>query len=242
VRAPAGELPPLLVRIHGGPTAHARAELSSSIQFWTTRGFAVVEVDYRGSTGFGRRYRDLLAGGWGVVEVEDCLAAAHYLAAAGIVDGDRCVIRGGSAGGFTAIEAVCRDPGTGGFGFAAATSLYGVTDLEALARDTHKFESRYLDGLIGPLPSARPTYVARSPLHHAERIASPVLVLQGLEDVVVPPAQAEVLVAAMEENGIDHEYRTYANEGHGFRHPETITDALSAELAFYGRVLGFTPA
>jgi dipeptidyl aminopeptidase/acylaminoacyl peptidase len=241
VVGPAGERPPLVVRIHGGPTAHAIAELTTSVQFWTTRGFAVVEVNYRGSSGFGRRYRDRLVGGWGVQEVQDCITVAAHLAVEGLVDGRRCVIRGGSAGGFTALEAVCaaeRD----GFRFAAATSLYGVTDLEALAADTHKFESRYLDALVGPLPEASARYRDRSPLHHADRIAAPVLLLQGLEDRVVPPAQAEVLVAAMRRRGVDHEYRTYAGEGHGFRRPETVVDALSAELAFYGRVLGFAPA
>lgn len=242
VEGPPGERPPLVVRIHGGPTAHARAELSTSVQFWTTRGFAVAEVNYRGSSGYGRRYRDLLDGGWGVAEVQDCLAAARHLAAEGLVDPRRCVIRGGSAGGFTALEAVCAEPAADGFGFAAATSLYGVTDLAALATDTHKFEARYLDGLIGPLPEARERYRQRSPLHHAERISAPVLLLQGSDDAVVPPAQAEVLVEAMQANGLDHEYRVYEGEGHGFRRTETVADALEAELRFYGRVLGFRPA
>ena len=241
VVGPDGERPPLVVRIHGGPTAHAIAELTTSVQFWTTRGFAVVEVNYRGSSGFGRRYRDRLATDWGVLEVQDCITVAAHLAVEGLVDPRRCVIRGGSAGGFTALEAVCA-PERDGFRFAAATSLYGVTDLEALAVDTHKFESRYLDALVGPLPEASERYRDRSPLHHAERIAAPVLLLQGLEDRVVPPEQAEVLVAAMERRGVDHEYRTYDGEGHGFRRPETVVDALGAELAFYGRVLGFSPA
>jgi dipeptidyl aminopeptidase/acylaminoacyl peptidase len=241
VAGPEGERPPLVVRIHGGPTAHSIAELTTSVQFWTTRGFAVAEVNYRGSSGFGRRYRDRLAGGWGVLEVQDCITVASHLAAQGRVDGRRCVIRGGSAGGFTALEAVCA-PRRDGFHFAAATSLYGVTDLAALAADTHKFESRYLDALVGPLPEAEDRYRERSPLHHAERIAAPVLLLQGLEDRVVPPAQAEVLVAAMQANGIDHEHRAYPGEGHGFRRFETIVDALTAELEFYGRVLGFAPA
>ena len=237
VRGPSGELPPLVVRIHGGPTAAARAELSASVQFWTTRGFAVVDVNYRGSSGYGRVYRELLRGGWGEVEVQDCIAAADHLVATGRVDGSRCVIRGGSAGGFTALEAVSAPPTASGFHFAAATTLYGVTDLMALADDTHKFESRYLDGLIGPLPEAEQLYRQRSPLNHPERIAAPVLVLQGLEDPVVPPSQAEVLVAALGASGVDHEYRTYAGEGHGFRRKETIIDALEAELAFYRRVL-----
>lgn len=237
VAGPLGDLPPLIVRIHGGPTAHARAELSSSVQFWTTRGFAVVEVNYRGSTGYGRTYRDQLRGGWGEVEVQDCIAAAEFLAHEHRVDARRCVIRGGSAGGFTALEAVAAEPTASGFHFAAATTLYGVTDLMALADDTHKFESRYLDGLVGPLPGAEALYRKRSPLHHPERISSPVLVLQGLDDPVVPPSQAEVLVAALAEAGIDHEYRTYEGEGHGFRNEATIVDAMKAELAFYQRVL-----
>lgn len=242
VAGPVGDLPPLLVRIHGGPTASARAELSSSVQFWTTRGFAVVEVNYRGSTGYGRNYRDQLRGGWGEVEVQDCIAAAEFLAHERRVDARRCVIRGGSAGGFTALEAVAAEPTASGFHFAAATTLYGVTDLMALANDTHKFESRYLDGLIGPLPEAEAVYRDRSPLNHPERISSPVLVLQGLDDPVVPPSQAEVLVAALAEVGIDHEYRTYEGEGHGFRNEATMVDALEAELAFYQRVLGLVPS
>jgi dipeptidyl aminopeptidase/acylaminoacyl peptidase len=242
VTGPPGECPPLVVRIHGGPTAHHRPELSASVQFWTTRGFAVLEVNYRGSTGFGRAYRDLLHGQWGVTEVQDCIAGAAHLAATGRVDPRRCVIRGGSAGGFTALEALCAPDGPGGFRFAAATSLYGVTDLMALAGDTHKFESRYLDALVGPLPEAEAVYHERSPGRHPERIAAPVLVLQGLEDPVVPPSQAEGLVAALEANGIDHEYRAYAGEGHGLRDPANVADALAAELAFYGRVLGFTPS
>jgi dienelactone hydrolase len=241
VAGPAGDLPPLVVRIHGGPTASARAELSSSVQFWTTRGFAVVEVNYRGSTGYGRAFRDQLRGGWGEVEVQDCIAAAEFLVHEHRVDVRRCVIRGGSAGGLTALEAVAAEPTASGFHFAAATTLYGVTDLMALADDTHKFESRYLDGLIGPLPEAEAVYRHRSPLSHPERISSPVLVLQGLDDPVVPPSQAEVLVAALAKAGIDHEYRTYEGEGHGFRNEVTMVDALEAELAFYQRVLGLVP-
>lgn len=237
VSGPPGELPPLVVRIHGGPTAAARAELSASVQFWTTRGFAVIEVNYRGSTGFGRAYRDSLRGGWGEVEVADCIAAAEHLGSQGRVDPRRCVIRGGSAGGFTALEAVAAEPTGSGFHFAAATSLYGVTDLMTLATDTHKFESRYLDGLIGPLPEAESVYRRRSPLDHPERISSPVLILQGLDDPVVPPSQAEVLVRGLADAGIDHEYRTYPGEGHGFRREATIVDALQTELAFYQRVL-----
>ncbi len=240
---PDGELPPLVVRIHGGPTAAARPELSTSVQFWTTRGFAVADVNYRGSTGFGRRYRDLLLGAWGDADVEDCLALTRELAAQGRVDGDRCVIRGGSAGGFTALAAVCFQADRGHPGaFAAACSLYGVTDLAAMAADTHKFESRYLDGLVGPLPGSEDTYRARSPLHHAERLDRPVLLLQGSDDRVVPPSQAEVLVEALRRNGVPHAYVLFPGEGHGFSAAPTVVRALQAELAFYGQVLGFEPA
>jgi dipeptidyl aminopeptidase/acylaminoacyl peptidase len=246
--APAGELPPLVVRIHGGPTAAARAELSTSVQFWTSRGLAVVEVNYRGSTGFGRRYRDLLRGEWGVADVEDCLAAARHLARTGRVDPRRCVIRGGSAGGFTALAALCREGGDrdddGGSGrtFAAACSLYGVTDLAAMAAETHKFESRYLDGLVGPLPGAEATYRERSPLAHVHRLQVPVLLLQGAIDPVVPLAQAEVLRDALRDNGVPHALVVFEGEAHGFRGVATIVRALGLELAFYGSVLGFEPA
>ena len=242
-RGPERELPPLIVRIHGGPTASARSELSTSVQFWTTRGFAVADVNYRGSTGFGRRYRDLLQGAWGDADVEDCTAVTRHLAEAGLVDGARCVIRGGSAGGFTALAAVCSQARRGHPGaFAAACSLYGVTDLAALASDTHKFESRYLDGLVGELPRDAEVYRARSPLFHAEQLDRPVLLLQGTEDKVVPPSQAEVLVRALRDNGVPHAYVLFPGEGHGFNSVGTVVRALQAELAFYGQVLGFTPA
>lgn len=240
--APAGEVPPLVVRIHGGPTAAARPEFSPSVQFWTTRGFAVVDVNYRGSTGFGREYRDALNGRWGVAEVEDCLAVTRYLAGGGLVDGDRCVIRGGSAGGFTALAALCFQAEWGVDGaFAGACSLYGVTDLAALAADTHKFESRYLDGLVAALPGGEDVYRSRSPLFHAERLERPVLLLQGKEDRVVPPAQAQVLADALARNGVSHRFVLYEGEGHGFHRAETILSALREELAFYGEVLGFQP-
>lgn len=241
--APEGELPPLVVRIHGGPTAAARAELSTSVQFWTTRGFAVADVNYRGSTGFGRRFRDLLRGAWGDADVEDCIAVTRHLAEAGLVDGGRCVIRGGSAGGFTALAAVCFQAQRGHPGaFAAACSLYGVTDLASLASDTHKFESRYLDGLVGELPRDRAVYRQRSPLHHAQQLDRPVLLLQGSADRVVPPSQAEVLVSALRANRVPHAYVLFPGEGHGFSSGDTIARALGVELAFYGQVLGFTPA
>ena len=239
---PQGESPPLIVRIHGGPTAAARAEFSPSVLFWTSRGFAVADVNYRGSTGYGRQYRDQLLGEWGVADVQDCIAAARFLAEQGLVDAARCVIRGGSAGGFTALAALCFQQQWGCAGtFVAACSLYGVTDLAALAADTHKFESRYLDGLVGPLPEAADTYRERSPLFHAEHLTHPVLLLQGADDKVVPPAQAEVLVAALEHNQVPHAYVLFKGEGHGFLKQETVVKALETELAFYGQVLRFLP-
>lgn len=248
VEGPAGGAPPLVVRIHGGPTAAARAELSASVQFWTTRGVAVLEVNYRGSTGYGRRFRDLLRGGWGVVDVADCVAAVRWLAAEGRVDPARCVIRGGSAGGFTALAALCRPDDLSAAGdtagpdaFAAACSLYGVTDLRTLAEDTHKFESRYLDGLVGPLPEEAERYRERSPLTNVARIRVPVLLLQGEEDRVVPLSQAEVLTAALAARSVPHALVVFPDEGHGFRRAATIVEALESELAFYGEVLGFRP-
>ncbi|HMJ74397.1 MAG TPA: prolyl oligopeptidase family serine peptidase, partial [Iamia sp.] len=234
---PADERPPLVVMIHGGPTAAARPMLDLRTQLWTTRGFAVVDVDYGGSTGYGRPYRRLLDDAWGVVDVEDCIAAARFLEAEGIVDGDRMVIRGGSAGGLTTLAALCTSDV-----FAAGTSLYGVTDLAALARDTHKFESRYLDGLVGPWPEAETTYAERSPMNLLDGLTTPVLVLQGADDMVVPPSQAEAVVAAVAAKGLPHAYLLFAGEGHGFRQGSTIVRSLQAELAFYGQVLGFTPA
>jgi dipeptidyl aminopeptidase/acylaminoacyl peptidase len=237
VNGPEGERPPLIVLSHGGPTAAARPQLSLALQFWTSRGFAVVDVNYRGSTGYGRPYREALNGAWGIVDVDDCLAAARHLAAEGRVDGRRLLIRGSSAGGYTTLQAL-----TGHDDFAAGTSLYGVADLEALARDTHKFESRYTDRLVGPYPEARATYVERSPLTHADRLATPLLILQGLEDEIVPPAQAEMMVDALRAKRIPFAYLTFPGEQHGFRQAATIRRALEAELYFYGRVLGFTPA
>lgn len=240
---PEGELPPLLIRIHGGPTASARSEFSTSVQFWTTRGFAVADVNYRGSTGFGRKYRDSLRGEWGVADVQDCLSVARHLAGSGIVDPARCVIRGGSSGGFTALAAICfQDDWDMDDTVAAACSLYGVTDLASLARDTHKFESRYLDGLVGPYPEDAVRYAARSPLHNATKLNKPVLLLQGVDDRIVPRSQAEALVGALEDNGVPHSYVLFEGEGHGFVNPSTIVEALETELAFYGAVLGFRPA
>ncbi len=237
VSAPAGELPPLVVTVHGGPTSAASPAFRPATQYWTTRGFAVVDVDYGGSTGHGRPYRDLLDGAWGVVDVQDVCAAARHLAEQGLVDPDRLVIRGGSAGGFTVLAALA-----GSDTFAAGASHYGVADLAALARDTHKFESRYLDGLVGPWPAAAQVYAERSPLAHLDGFRAPLIVLQGSEDAVVPPAQAEAIVAALAERGVPHAYLLFEGEQHGFRRAENIVTALESELVFYGRVLGFTPA
>jgi dienelactone hydrolase len=234
---PEGTLPPLVVLSHGGPTAAARPQLNLGIQYWTSRGFAVVDVNYRGSTGYGRRYREALNGQWGIVDVEDCRAAARGLAEVGLVDPDRLVIRGGSAGGYTTLRAL-----TTGDDFAAGASLYGVADLEALARDTHKFESRYLDRLVGPYPEARDVYVERSPIHHVDRLATPLIILQGLEDEIVPPAQAKMMVEALQARKVPFAYLTFEGEQHGFRQAASIRRALEAELYFYGRVLGFEPA
>jgi len=231
---PPGERPPLLVKSHGGPTAATSAACDPRIQFWTSRGFALADVDYAGSSGYGRAYRQRLERAWGVLDVEDCVAVARALAAEGRVDGDRLAITGGSAGGFTTLCAL-----TFHDVFRAGASHYGIGDLEALARDTHKFESRYTDWLVGVWPDERARYVERSPIHHAERLRCPVIFFQGLEDRVVPPNQAEAMVEALARRGIAHAYVPFAGEGHGFRRGENIRTALDGELYFYGRVFGF---
>lgn len=231
------ELPPLVVIGHGGPTAHTDPALNLKIQYWTTRGFAVVDVNYGGSSGFGRAYRQLLNGNWGIVDVEDCVNAARHLAAEGLVDPKRMAIRGGSAGGFTVLTALIQTDV-----FSAGTSLYGVADLEALATDTHKFEARYLDGMIGPYPEDKAVYEARSPINHTDGFSCPLLVLQGTEDAVVPPNQAEAIVAAVAAKGIPHASIMFEGEQHGFRRAENIVRSLEAELWFYGKVFGFAPA
>jgi dipeptidyl aminopeptidase/acylaminoacyl peptidase len=231
---PSAERPPLLVRSHGGPTGAASSALDPRIQFWASRGFAVADVNYRGSTGFGRAYRDRLRGEWGVVDVGDCVDTALQLAADGRVDGQRLAISGGSAGGYTTLCAL-----TFHDVFHAGASHYGIGDLEALVRDTHKFESRYTDRLVGPYPERRDLYVARSPIHHADQLSCPVAFFQGLEDRVVPPNQAEAMVAALARRGIPHAYVAFAGEQHGFRRAENVVAALEGELVFYGRVFGF---
>ncbi|MBO6783814.1 MAG: S9 family peptidase [Alphaproteobacteria bacterium] len=234
---PAGERPPLVVRGHGGPTGASSPSLSIAIQFWTTRGFGVLDVNYRGSTGFGRAYREALYGGWGVTDVDDMVAGAEFLVARGDADADRLAIRGGSAGGYTTLAALAfRDT------FSVGASLYGIGDLMTLARDTHKFESRYLDRLIGPLPEAEAVYRERSPVNHVDQLDCPVIFLQGSEDKVVPPNQAEDMVAALDAKGIPVAYVLFEGEGHGFRGAANVRRALEAELAFYGRIMGFEPA
>jgi len=229
-----GELPPLLVLIHGGPTGAASPDFRLDRQFWTSRGFALVDVDYGGSTGYGRPYRQLLDGAWGVVDVDDACAAAQWLADQRLVDGDRLAIRGGSAGGYTTLAALSTLDV-----FRAGASYYGVTDLAALAKDTHKFESRYLDRLVGPWPEAADVYAERSPLSHVDGFDRPLIVLQGDEDAVVPPAQAQLIVDALARRRVPHAYLLFHGEQHGFRKAENIVRAITAELYFYSRVFGF---
>jgi dipeptidyl aminopeptidase/acylaminoacyl peptidase len=233
-QGPQGERPPLVVASHGGPTSGVVSELRIGFQYFTSRGIAVVDVDYGGSTGYGRAYRKRLEGQWGIVDVDDCVAAARYLAGRGDVDPGRLAIRGGSAGGYTTLCALTfRDD------FAAGASYYGVADVSALARDTHKFESRYLDRLIGPWPEAEELYRERSPIHDTDRLSCPVILLQGLEDEIVPPAQAEMMAAALDAKGIPHAYLPFPGEQHGLRQAAHIRRALEAEVYFYSRVFGF---
>ena len=232
--APPGEKPPLLVMSHGGPTGATSAAFSLRTQYWTSRGFAVLDVNYGGSTGYGRAYRERLDGRWGIVDVDDCVNGARELVRRGLVDGERLAITGGSAGGYTTLCVL-----TFREAFKAGASHYGIADLEALARDTHKFESRYTDRLVGPWPEARDVYVARSPIHHVDRLHCPVVFFQGLDDRVVPPNQAEMMVAALRAKGLPVAYVPFEGEQHGFRRADTIKRALEGELTFYARVFGF---
>jgi dipeptidyl aminopeptidase/acylaminoacyl peptidase len=234
--APAGELPPLLVMVHGGPTTQTVNALSLSIQYWTTRGFAIVDVNYGGSSGFGRDYRRRLDGQWGIIDVMDCIAAAEFLCGAGLVDPARVAIRGNCAGGFTTLAAL------------AATSLFKagvchspITDPIQFRQETHKLESHDQDHLIGPLPDALDLYHERSPLTNAHRITTPILLFQGLDDKIVPPRQTEIMAETLADRGVPVAYYAFAGEGHGFRKTETIRRMLDLELSFYGQVFGFTP-
>jgi dipeptidyl aminopeptidase/acylaminoacyl peptidase len=232
--APPGEQQPLLVKSHGGPTSATIAVLMLGIQYWTSRGIAVLDVNYGGSTGYGRAYRERLNGTWGIVDVDDCVNGARFLAAAGDADRNRLMIDGGSAGGYTTLCALTfRDA------FKAGASHFGVSDAEALAKETHKFESRYLDNLIGPYPERRDLYVQRSPIHFADRLSCPVIFFQGLEDKVVPPNQAEMMVEALRQKGVPVAYVAFAGEQHGFRRAENIKRSLDGELYFYSRVFKF---
>lgn len=233
-QAPPGERPPLVVVSHGGPTASASARLNLELQYWTSRGFAVVDVNYGGSSGYGREYRRRLRGTWGVVDVADCVAAATHLVARGLADGNRLLIRGRSAGGFTTLAALAFAPGV----FSAGASYYGVSDLELLARETHKFEARYLDQLVGPYPAAQQIYRDRSPIHSAARVRCPVVFFHGAEDVVVPLNQAQTMANVLRKKGLETEVLVLEGEQHGFRKKESVVRCLEAELAFYREVLG----
>ena len=234
--APDGELPPYVVFVHGGPTSHSPAILDLEKAYFTSRGIGVIDVNYGGSTGYGRAYRERLRREWGIVDVEDCVAAVQALVRDGLADGERLGIRGGSAGGWTTLAALTTTDA-----FAAGVSYYGVAELIAFTADTHDFESRYIDGLVGTLPEDRDVYLERAPLSHVDQLSCPVLLLQGLEDKVVPPSQAELFAAALEKKGIPHAYLPFAGEQHGFRKQETVVAALEAELSFYGQVFGFEP-
>ena len=233
-----GELPPLIVTVHGGPTAAATPAFNPLVQFWTTRGLAVLDVNYRGSTGYGRAFRDRLRGQWGIYDVDDCIAGARALVAAGRVDPGRLAIRGSSAGGFTVLAALTAPDSV----FHAGASLYGVSDLAALAKDTHKFESHYLDALVGPWPARADLYAARSPINHCDQVRCPVIFFQGLDDKVVPPDQTERFVAILRDKQLPVQMHTFAGEQHGFRRADTLKTVYAAELAFYGRVFGFSAA
>jgi dipeptidyl aminopeptidase/acylaminoacyl peptidase len=232
--APDGEKPPVLVKSHGGPTSATSTQMNLRIQYWTSRGFAFLDVNYGGSTGYGRKYHQRLDGQWGIVDVDDCVNGARYLAERGLVDGNRMAIAGGSAGGYTTLCALTfRDV------FKAGASYYGVSDLEALAKDTHKFEARYLDRLIGPYPERQDIYKERSPIHFTDKLSCPVIFFQGLEDKVVPPNQAEMMVEALKAKGLPVAYVPFEGEQHGFRRAENIKRAIDGEFYFYSQVFGF---
>lgn len=232
--APEGECPPLIVFVHGGPTSSTSSSLNLAVQFWTSRGIAVLDVNYRGSAGYGRTFRRSLLGNWGIYDVDDCVNGASYLVERAEVDVNRLAIRGGSAGGFTTLSAL-----TFRKTFKAGASYYGISDLEMLTKETHKFESHYTNQLIGPYPERRDLYWERSPLHFADLLSSPVIFFQGLEDKIVPPNQAEIMFAALKANGIPTAYISFPGEQHGFRRHENIKRALEAELCFYSKIFDF---
>jgi dipeptidyl aminopeptidase/acylaminoacyl peptidase len=232
-RLPDGEKSPLIVTCHGGPTSASTSAQDLRRQFWTSRGFSILDLNYRGSTGYGREYRRKLYGNWGIYDVDDCVAGVNYLAEQGLIDPNRAVISGGSAGGYTVLGALTfKDV------FKAGASYYGVADVKALCDDTHKFESRYIDQLIGPIETHAEVYQQRSPIQHAEKLNCPVVFFQGMDDKVVPPAQSSTMAKALEGNGIYQELWEFQNEGHGFLKAKTIATALEAELAFYIKTLG----
>ena len=234
---PDGELPPLIVSSHGGPTSAAPASLQLAFQFWTSRGFAVLDVNYRGSTGYGRPYRDALQDTWGIYDVDDCVYGAQYLVGKGVVDGQRLAVRGGSASGYLTLAALTfRDT------FKAGCALYGISDLEIMALETHKFESRYLDGLVAPYPDGIDIYKERSPLFHIDQINTPLILFHGMEDKVVPPNQSELIYDALKEKGVPVALVLYEGEQHSFRQAANIKRTLDGELYFYSRIFGFRPA
>lgn len=235
--APEGELPPTIVRLHGGPTGATSAAFRLNRQFWTSRGFAIIDINYGGSTGYGRMYRERLRGQWGVVDIDDTKAGLDYLVEQGLADRDKLLIAGGSAGGYSVLVALSQHDI-----FAAGANYFGISDLEVLARDTHKYESRYLDSLIGRYPEDIDIYKARSPINFLDGFTSPLITFQGLLDEVVPPNQSELIVTALREKGVPVAYYPYEGEYHGFGKKENIIHSLESELVFYGKILGFTPA
>ena len=236
-QGPEGSLPPLIVKVHGGPVGATSSTLDPRIQFWTSRGFALFDVNHRGSTGYGREFRKKLYPYWGIVDIEDAANGVNWLSEQGLIDADKVAIRGGSAGGYTTLAAMAFQDV-----FKAGASYYGISDLEILNQDTHKFESRYLDQLIGVYPERRDVYLQRSPIYSVNNIKAPLLLLQGLEDKVVPPNQSELIFEALKANCIPTAYITFEGEGHGFRQPANNIKALNSELDFYGQIFGFTPA
>jgi dipeptidyl aminopeptidase/acylaminoacyl peptidase len=235
--APAGTLPPLRVISHGGPTGQVFSAFNPLIAYWTSRGFAVLDVNYGGSSGYGRAYRERLNGQWGIVDRDDCVNGARYLADRGLVDWNKLAISGGSAGGYTTLCALTfRDT------FQAGASHFGISDMEAIARETHKFESHYTDRLVGPYPASRDVYYQRSPIHYTDQLSCPVIFFQGLEDPVVPPNQSQLMADALRAKGLAVAYVAFEGEGHGFRKAENIKREIEGELYFYGRIFGFKPA